>query len=109
MKRMWKVGGTISGVSFNLSLSTFNGYNPDLLNSFENDTSKLMTVNIYDKYTIGGVFKSLNPFFNYTNLNHKGKLVATSFREMRKEIKGMQSKLLTLMMLKMGVPSDEKI
>ncbi len=63
----------------------FTQLNPDLSYGFENDTSKYLTVNMYDNYENTGVFIHITnppPSLNYlrNHGNHKGRLVATAFR-----------------------------
>ncbi|QQS36968.1 MAG: RHS repeat protein [Ignavibacteriales bacterium] len=64
--------------------SEFSALNPDQTYSFESDTSKLLVVNMYDKYYKSGVFTNMpDPYVSTTILkygNHKGRLVATAFR-----------------------------
>ena len=57
----------------------FNNLNPDILNSFESDTSKLVVAYMYDKYTASGVFPVTSYGSALTNL--KGRLAATAFRD----------------------------
>ncbi len=58
----------------------FNNFNPDVEEPFDNDESKMVVKNMYDNYERTGVFSSLPPH-NSENMNIKGRLTATAFRD----------------------------
>ncbi|MBV6419585.1 MAG: hypothetical protein DAHOPDDO_00808 [Ignavibacteriaceae bacterium] len=65
------------------TLNDFNSLNADYHYSFETDTSKQLTVNMYNHYIRTGVFTSLPDYSQQIldNMNMKDRLVAVAFRD----------------------------